>query len=71
MHCVIVSGGIDIAARMIAEEFGFEDYAADPLYTNPDGTLTGEGGKVVDLRDKGVWVRRYQEKYSVPKGRTA
>lgn len=70
MHCVIVSGGIDLAAEMLTNEFGFEDFAADYLCTNPDGTLTGEGGKHVDLRDKGIWVRKFQEKYSVTKERT-
>lgn len=70
MHCVIISGGIDLAARILTNEFGFEDYAADYLCTNPDGTLTGEGGMNVDLKDKGVWVRKFQEKYSVTKERT-
>lgn len=70
MHCVIVSGGIDIAAEMLTREFGFEDFAADSVMTNPDGTLTGEGYKNVDLRDKGVWVRKYQEKYGTTKERT-
>ncbi|MBR1452150.1 MAG: HAD-IB family phosphatase, partial [Candidatus Methanomethylophilaceae archaeon] len=49
---VIISGGIDKAALMIKEEFGFDDFAADEICTNPDGTLTGEGSLVVDLRDK-------------------
>ncbi len=54
---VIVSGGIDKAALLIKNEFGFDDFAADEICTNPDGTLTGEGKLIVDLRDKGINVR--------------
>ena len=70
MKCVIISGGVDIAARMIAEEFGFDDYAADGVCSRPDGTLTGEGIMNVDLNDKGITVRRFIEKYSTTKDRT-
>jgi phosphoserine phosphatase len=70
MRCVIVSGGIDLAAKMIAEEFGFDDHIADGICSNPDGTLTGEGIMNVDLRDKGVSVRRFIEKYGTTKERT-
>jgi phosphoserine phosphatase len=69
MKCVIVSGGIDLAARMIAEEFGFDDYVADGICSNPDGTLTGEGSMNVDLRDKGVNVRHFAGKYGTVKER--
>ena len=61
---VIVSGGINLAAKMIADEFGFDDYIADEILTNPDGTLTGEGKMNVDLRDKGINVRHFIEKYN-------
>lgn len=67
---VIVSGGIDSAAKMIAEEFGFEDYLADSLETYEDGRLTGEGIMNVDLRDKGISVREFQKKYEVDKAHT-
>ncbi|MCL2296651.1 MAG: HAD family phosphatase [Methanomassiliicoccaceae archaeon] len=70
IRCVIVSGGVDIAARMIAEEFGFDDYVADGICSNPDGTLTGEGMMNVDLNDKGISVRRFIEKYGTTKDRT-
>ena len=70
MKCVIVSGGIDLAARMIAEEFGFDDHVADEICSNPDGTLTGEGRMNVDLRDKGINVRRFIEMYGTTKERT-
>ena len=71
IRSVIVSGGIDIAAQVIKNEFGFDDFEADELCTNPDGTLTGEGRLVVDLRDKGVNVRRFIEKYGTTAERTA
>jgi phosphoserine phosphatase len=67
---VIVSGGIDLAAKMLAEEFGFDDYAADGLEAHPDGRLTGEGILYVDLRDKGRTVREYIEKMGTTKERT-
>ena len=70
MHCVIVSGGIDIAARMLQNEFGFEDAVADSIAVNPDGSFTGEGVKVVDLSDKGVWVREFQKRYGTTPERT-
>ena len=70
VRSVIVSGGIDRAALLIKNEFGFDDFAADELCTNPDGTLTGEGKLVVDLRDKGVTVRKFIEKYRTTPERT-
>jgi phosphoserine phosphatase len=70
IRCVIVSGGIDAAAKMIAEEFGFDDYIADSLETYDDGRLTGEGIMNVDLRDKGINVREFQKKYGTDKDRT-
>ncbi|MFA7031849.1 MAG: HAD-IB family phosphatase [Candidatus Methanomethylophilaceae archaeon] len=70
MRCVIVSGGIDIAAKMIADEFGFDSYIADSLETCEGGRLTGEGIMNVDLRDKGINVREFQKKYGTDKDRT-
>jgi len=70
IRSVIVSGGIDKAALLIKNEFGFDDFQADEICTNPDGTLTGEGRLVVDLRDKGVNVRGFIEKYGTTKERT-
>lgn len=70
IRSVIVSGGIDLAAGMIAREFGFDDYVADEICSNPDGTLTGEGKMNVDLRDKGINVRHFIEKYGTTPERT-
>lgn len=70
IRSVIVSGGIDKAALLIKNEFGFDDFAADEICTNPDGTLTGEGTLVVDLRDKGINVREFIKKYNTTPERT-
>ena len=70
IRSVIVSGGIDRAAAMLTLEFGFDDYVADEICSNPDGTLTGEGRMNVDLKDKGINVRRFIEKYGTVPERT-
>ena len=58
IRTVIISGGIDLAAKMLANEFGFDDYIADEVLSYEDGRLTGEGKMNVDLRDKGINVRQ-------------
>ena len=70
IKCVICSGGIDLAAKMIADEYGFDDYAAVTLLTDENGILTGEGRKGVDLSDKGVSTRAFIEKFDTTKERT-
>lgn len=70
MTNVIVSGGIDSAAKMISEEFGFDDFIADSLEVCDQGILTGEGILHVDLSDKGVNVRNFQKKYGIGKEHT-
>lgn len=70
IKCVICSGGIDLAAKMISDEYGFDDYAAVTLLTDKDGHLTGEGRKAVDLSDKGVSTRAFIEKYNTTPERT-
>ena len=70
IRTVIISGGIDLAAEMLAREFGFDDYIADEILAYDDGKLTGEGKMNVDLRDKGINVRQYIEKYGTTMERT-
>ncbi len=70
IRSVIVSGGIDLAAEMLKAEFGFDDYVADELCAYDDGHLTGEGKMNVDLKDKGVNVRRFIKKYDTTSKRT-
>jgi len=67
---VIVSGGIDKAAQMIAEEYGFDDYAANTILSHPDGRLTGDGKINVDLTDKGIKTREFMNKYDARKEET-
>jgi phosphoserine phosphatase len=71
IRSVIISGGIDIAARMLKEEFGFDDFVADEICSNSDGSLTGEGKMNVDLSDKGVRVREFIDRCGTTKERTA
>jgi phosphoserine phosphatase len=70
IRSVIISGGIDLAAGMIAAEFGFDDYVADEICSNPDGSLTGEGKMNVNLSDKGIWVREYIKRFGTTQERT-
>jgi phosphoserine phosphatase len=67
---VIISGGIDIAAKMLFEEFGFDDYAANALETDSNGRLTGEGMINVDLTDKGKKLIEFTERFGTVPERT-
>lgn len=70
IRSVIISGGINLAAKMIVDEFGFDGYIADEILAYDDGKLTGEGKMNVDLRDKGINVRQFIEKYGTTPERT-
>lgn len=70
IKCVICSGGIDLAAKMIADEYGFDDYAAVTLLTDENGRLTGKAIKGANLSDKGVSVREFIKKYNTTPERT-
>lgn len=70
IRCVIISGGIDLAAKMLADEFGFDEFIADEICSHEDGRLTGEGHQRLDLRNKGINVLEYIEKYDTTKERT-
>ncbi|MCL2712861.1 MAG: HAD family phosphatase [Methanomassiliicoccaceae archaeon] len=67
IRSVIVSGGIDKAAEMIYNEFGFDGYEANTILTHPDGRLTGEGKVNVDLTDKGIVTKKFMKRYGVRK----
>jgi len=49
---MILSAGIDILARRVAEKLEITDWASNGLEIGGDGHLTGEGVFRVDLRDK-------------------
>lgn len=70
IKCVICSGGIDLAAKMISDEYGFDEYAAVTLLTDENGRLTGKAIKGANLSDKGVSVREFIRKYNTTPERT-
>ena len=70
MKCVIVSGGIDVAANMISNEFGFDGAAANSFETNEEGELTGEGVINVDLSDKGKRLKEFIKEFKTTEERT-
>ena len=57
-------------AARIAKECGFDAYIANDLDRDIDGFLTGDGISNVDLKDKGQYVVKFQEKYNTTKHRT-
>ncbi|NLK25773.1 MAG: HAD-IB family phosphatase [Euryarchaeota archaeon] len=67
---VIVSGGLDMTARRIAKNHGFDGYLANGLECDPKGMLTGEGVLRVDLTNKGKALRYFQDIYGVEETRT-
>ena len=70
IRSVIVSGGIDKAAEMISNEFGFDGHSGNSILTYPDGRLTGEGKVNVDLRDKGIVTKEFMKRFGVRKEET-
>ncbi|MCL2785666.1 MAG: HAD-IB family phosphatase [Methanomassiliicoccaceae archaeon] len=70
IRSIIVSGGIDLAAKMIADEFRFDGHAANSVLAHEDGRLTGDGKVNVDLTDKGIVTREFMERFGVSKEET-
>lgn len=70
MRCVIVSGGLDMTARRIAQENGFDDHIANSLACDEEGRLTGEGVLRVELTDKRSALRGFQHRFGVDEQRT-
>ena len=70
IKCVICSGGIEIAARMLTEEYGFDGYAAVEFETDGDGVLTGGFVKHTDLGDKGIRTREFIKEFGTTPERT-
>lgn len=63
MHCVIISGGLDMVASRLADEFGFDDYLANGFECTPDGRLTGKGMLKVWLKSKRDALASLQRKF--------
>lgn len=70
IKCVICSGGLDTAARMIATEYSFDGYAAVELCTDGNGVLTGSFVKHADLGDKGIRTKEFIKEYGTTPDRT-
>ena len=70
IKCVICSGGLDSAARMLTREFGFDGFLSDELETDENGVLTGEGIRNVDLRDKGASAEKLMKEFGAAPERT-
>ena len=70
IQCAICSGGIDLAAKMIADEYNFDYYIADSLVHDENGLLTGEGVQNIDLRDKGSAAMKIIEQFGTKPERT-
>jgi len=70
IRSVIVSGGMEIAAQMIANEYGFDGHVANSVLSYPDGRLTGDGRVNVDLTDKGIITREFMREYGAAKEET-
>ena len=70
IRSVIISGGIDKAAEMIASEYKFDGHAGNTILTYEDGRLTGEGAVNVDLSDKGIMTRMFMNRYNAAKEET-
>ncbi len=67
----IVSAGIDLLAKRIAEECGIDEYLANGLKRAPSGLLTGEGILNVKLTDKGKAMERIARSLGIPLEDTA
>ena len=70
IRCVICSGGLMCAAKMIADEFGFDDYIADDVESDENGYLTGNGIMNIDLRNKAAAAKDFMDKYGAKPERT-
>ncbi|MEM2943922.1 MAG: HAD-IB family phosphatase [Methanomassiliicoccales archaeon] len=66
---VIVSGGLDIVAERLKNEFGFDDYIANGVKCDENGFLTGEGILRVKLKNKNHALESILEKFAVSRRR--
>jgi phosphoserine phosphatase len=68
--CVIISGGLDMMARRIAGQFGFDDYRANGFECDADGALTGNGTLQVWLKSKRDALIAFQKQFGITPERT-
>ena len=69
IKCVICSGGLELASRMIANEYDFDGYSGVRLLTDDDGRLTGGYVKGCTLGDKGIRTRAFIDEFGVDPSR--
>ncbi len=70
IRTVIVSGGLDSAARRISEEYGFDGWLANGLECDREGRLTGAGVLRVELMNKRRALDFFQSRWGVEKERS-
>lgn len=63
---VIISGGLDIVARRLADKYGFDGFMANGLEIDEKGRLTGRGILRVRLMNKREALNRFLEKWRIP-----
>jgi len=63
----IISGGIDLLARQVAQRLGIDFYVANGLESDENGVLVGEGISRVPLRDKAAAIRDAAERFDLSK----
>lgn len=68
---VIISGGLDIVARRLADKYGFDGFVANGLEIDGKGRLTGRGILRVQLMNKREALNRFLEKWKIPPARAA
>lgn len=66
----LVTGGVDLVANYLQRELGLDFGLANEVHTQ-EGCFTGTGKMNVPLWRKGELVKEIQEKYKVPKQKTA
>jgi phosphoserine phosphatase len=71
IRTVIISGGLDIVARRIADSYGFDGWAANGLEVDDFGTLTGKGILRVELVNKRKALDSFLEKWGISGDRAA
>ena len=70
IKCVICSGGLEWAAKMAMNEYGFDEIAAVRIDTDKDGKIAGTATREVDLSDKGIRTRQFIKDYGTTPERT-
>ncbi len=71
IRAVIISGGLDIAARRLYEKYGFDDWMANGVEADERDRLTGEGVLRVELTNKEEALQRFKERWKVPPDKAA